>query len=69
VARQPDLAHAGHAGLADLHQEEDDLARDVARDAVDVHVTYEFFFFLKVEIVVVEILKRKKNKRLNTQNS
>ena len=45
VARQPDLAHAGHAGLADLHQEEDDLARDVARDAVDVHVPCEFFFF------------------------
>ena len=70
VARQPDLAHAGHAGLADLHQEEDDLARDVARDAVDVHVPCEFFFFfLQVEIVVVEILRRKKSKRLNTQNT
>ena len=42
VPRQPDLAHAGDAGLADLHEEEDDLARDVAGDAVDVHVAFFF---------------------------
>ena len=45
VAREPDLAHAGDPCLADLHEEEDDLARDVAGDAVDVHVTCFFFFF------------------------
>jgi hypothetical protein len=40
VPRQPDLARLrlGHACLADLHEEEDDLARDVAGDAVHVHV-------------------------------
>ena len=38
VAAQPDLAGPGCPDLADLHQVEDNLARDVAADPVDVEV-------------------------------
>ena len=40
VPGQPDLADSSDSCFADLHEEEDDLARDVAGDAVDVHIAF-----------------------------
>lgn len=58
VPRQPDLPRPAQPGLAHLHQKEDDLARYVSRDAVDVHVAPPRHHVDQLDVVEGAVLNR-----------
>mmetsp|Transcript_34209 Transcript_34209/g.101666 ORF Transcript_34209/g.101666 Transcript_34209/m.101666 type:complete len:280 (-) Transcript_34209:585-1424(-) len=58
MASQPDLPALRHAGLADLHQEEDNLASYVSRDAVHVHMASSGHHVDELDIMHVAIRQR-----------